>query len=122
MRKTAFLLALLLGNFPAEAANRYTMRLSLVRSFAGALMIGQINSTGSDQLLSVWSSVGRGRLLKCSPRCVTVRSLPLQNVLYINNKGTYRIALGGNFRKGQQIKIALRFQSNQLATYTATVQ
>jgi hypothetical protein len=105
----------------ALAARLPSAELSLRPSFGGAVLEGRITAGSADELTGVWSSGGRTRLLRCMPRCQTVGAIPVQGTLMINADTPYRVAVAGEFRSGQRVKLALRFRSAPLLNMDATV-
>lgn len=105
----------------ALAARQPSAELSLHPSFGGAVLEGRVTVGGADELTGVWSSGGRTRLLRCAPRCQTVESIPVQGTLMVNADTLYRVAVAGEFRTGQRVKLALRFRHTPLLNVDATV-
>lgn len=95
--------------------------LELRLSYGGAVAQGQLALGREDALTGIWSSVGRARLLRCSPRCVTVQDLPFSGLLNLGPGSGYRVALGGEFRLGQKVALTLRFRSGEVLTLSARV-
>lgn len=95
--------------------------LSLRSSYGGAVLEGRVSSARADAVLSVSSNVGKGRLMKCSPKCSVVSSIPLQNSLVLGVKTPYRVALGGKFRKGQRVNVVLRLKNQGAVVVSALV-
>ena len=101
---------------PAPAA-----KLSLKPSYGGAVLEGRVYIPGNDALVGVWSGAGLARLMKCSPRCTVVSSIPLQNTTVFSGESPYRVALGGQFKVGQKINVTLRFKNQGVLLVPATV-
>lgn len=105
----------------ALAARLPSAELGLRPSFGGAVLEGRITAGSADELTGVWSSGGRTRLLKCMPRCQTVEAIAIQGTLMVNADTPYRVAVAGDFRTGQRVKLALRFRTAPLLNVDATV-
>ncbi|WP_245745302.1 hypothetical protein [Deinococcus reticulitermitis] len=122
MRRALTLAALLtgLGAVPSGGASP-AQGLELRLSYGGAVARGQISLGRADALTGVWSSVGRARLLRCAPRCVTVKDLPFNGLLALSESAGYRVALGGEFRAGQRVALTLRFRSGEVLNLSARV-
>ena len=124
MNRPARLLALtallggLLGNGQAAPGAHLSLRLS----YGGALVQGQLRGAAHDAVTGVWSSVGRARLLRCDPRCVTAPTLPLPGTLTLGSGSVYRVVLGGEFRPGQKVMLTLRLRSGQVLNAQAVVE
>ncbi len=103
------------------AARTPSAEVSLRPSFAGAVLEGRILAGASDELTGVWSGGGHARLLRCMPRCVTVSSVPVPGTLLVGTSTPYRVAVSGEFRAGQRVKLALRFRSLSVLNVDATV-
>lgn len=117
------LAGLLLGGLEAApgAALSPGTEFELRLSYGGAVAHGQLALGREDALTGVWSSLGRARLLRCSPRCVTVGALPFSGGLTLGQGAAYRVALGGEFRVGQRVALTLRFRSGQVLNLSARV-
>lgn len=105
----------------ALAARLPAAQVGLRPSFGGAVLEGRILARVDDELTGVWSGQGRARLLKCTPRCEGVSTIPVPGSLLVNADTPYRIAVAGEFRAGQHVKITLRFRDMQLLNVDATV-
>lgn len=119
--RRASLAALLTLLGAALAARPPSAEVSLRPSFGGAVLEGQITGSAGDELTGVWSAGGRARLLKCTPRCITVKAIPLSGVLRLGTETPYRVAVSGDFRTGQQVKLVLRFRHLQVLNIEAAV-
>lgn len=113
------LAALLLGL--ACAARTPTAQLGLRPSFGGALLVGRITAGADEELTGVWSDVGRARLLRCAPRCEGAKTIPVDGTLVLSGDTAYRVAIGGEFRVGQHVRLALRFRNMQVLNVDAAV-
>lgn len=85
--------------------------LSLRMSVGGALLQGTIKSSRSDQIIGILNARARTRLMRCSPRCVVIKNIPITRTLLLNSRSLYRIVLGGNYRAGQRVNLIIRFRS-----------
>ena len=85
------------------------------------MLQGRIYSPRNDAIVGVWSGAGFSRLMKCSPRCTVVKSIPIKNALLMGSDSSYRVALGGNFTVGQKLTVTLRFQNQGVLTTQAVV-
>ncbi|WP_234009144.1 hypothetical protein [Deinococcus sp. NW-56] len=103
-------LLLLAGLGMALAARLPTADLGLRPAFGGAVLQGRVTVAGGDELTGVWSGAGRARLLRCTPRCETVESIPVPGTLLLGEGTPYRVVLAGEFRPGQRVRLALRFR------------
>ncbi|UQN05846.1 hypothetical protein [Deinococcus sp. QL22] len=119
MKFTVLMLVLLMGL--ALALQLPNATLSLRPSFAGAVLEGRITSARADELLGVWSGAGRGRLLKCAPRCTVVSTIPVSGTVLVNAHSAYRVALGGSFKPGQKLILVLKFRDQKVLNVNATV-
>ncbi len=120
--RAAVLAALLL--LPGAAAQNpagLSADLKLTPSYGGALLTGRINASRPDDLMGVWSSLGRARLMKCTPRCEVVKAVPISGNLILSGNSGYRVVLGGNFKVGQKVSIVLRFRQGVILNQTAIV-
>jgi hypothetical protein len=120
--KGAVLTALLL--VPGAAAQNpsgLSADLKLTPSYGGALLTGRIRAPKSDELMGVWSSLGRARMMKCAPRCEVVQSLPISGSLILSGSSSYRVVLGGTFKLGQKVSVVLRFRQGVVLNVIATV-
>lgn len=105
----------------ALAASAPAAKLSLRPSYGGAVMDGRIFVPREDELVGAWSGVGFARLMKCSPKCKVVTSIPLKNTTVMGNETTYRIALGGQFTPGQKVTVTLRLRQQGVMVTQAVV-
>ena len=121
MLALAALLAGLLGGFLGTGQAAPAAQLGLRLSYGGALLQGQVRGASHDALTGVWSTVGRARLLRCAPRCVTTAALPLSGTLILGSGSAYRVVLGGKFRPGQRVMLTLRLRSGQTLNAQAVV-
>lgn len=111
--------AALLLTGPAQAATSRTLILKPTQG--GALLTGTLIVPKSDELTGVWSSVGRARLMRCSPSCQVVPAVPVPGTLTLNASTGYRVVLGGTFRAGQKVSLVLRYRNAQIVNLSATV-
>ncbi|GAA0511789.1 hypothetical protein [Deinococcus depolymerans] len=111
--------AALLLTVPAQAATGRS--LTLKPTHGGALLTGTLSVSKADELTGVWSSVGRARLMRCSPSCQVVTAVPVPGTLTLNDSTGYRIVLGGTFRAGQKVSLVLRYRNAQIVNLSATV-
>ncbi|EYB67504.1 hypothetical protein DEIPH_ctg040orf0079 [Deinococcus phoenicis] len=105
----------------ALAARTPVAEVALRPSFGGAVLEGRVTAGADDELTGVWSSGGRARLLKCAPRCEAVQTIPVSGTLLMNAGTLYRVAVGGEFRAGQRVRLALRFSNMQVLNVDAAV-
>jgi hypothetical protein len=119
MKVTVLMVVLLMGS--ALALQLPNATLTLRPSFAGAVLEGRITSAREDELLGVWSGAGRGRLLKCTPRCMVVSTIPVSGTMLMNADSAYRVALGGSFKPGQKLILVLKFRDQKILNVNATV-
>lgn len=120
--KAAVLAALVL--WPGAVAQNpagLSVDLKLMPSYGGALLAGRIKASRPDELMGVWSSLGRARLMKCAPRCEVVPSLPISGNLILSGSSGYRVVLGGDFKPGQKVSVVLRFRQGVVLNHTAIV-
>ncbi len=120
--KGAVLAALLL--LPGAAAQNppgMSADLKLTPSYGGALLIGRIKASKADELMGVWSSLGRARLMKCAPRCEVVRAVPISGSVILSGNSGYRVVLGGDFKVGQKVSVVLRLRQGVVMNVMATV-
>lgn len=121
------LAGLLLASLPSMtpgargATPQPSAKVSLNRSYGGAVVVGRIYVPSSDTLTRAWSGVGSARLMKCSPVCKVVGGIPMKSTTTLSSDSTYRIALGGQFAAGQKLQLMLRFQSGRLLVTQAVV-
>lgn len=101
---------------PAPAA-----KLSLHPSYGGAVASGRVYVPSSDTLVGAWSGMGFARLMKCSPVCRVVPSISFKGTMMLSGESTYRIALGGQFTRGQKVPVTLRFRSGTVIVTQAVV-
>lgn len=118
--KRALVLALILTG-PALAASGPAAKFTLQPSYGGAVVDGRVYVPKPDTLVGAWSGKGFARLMKCSPLCRVVTSIPLKGTTVMNGESGYRIALGGHFAVGQKVPVTLRFQSGALLITVAVV-
>ncbi|GGM15666.1 hypothetical protein [Deinococcus aerophilus] len=95
--------------------------LSLSPTYGGALVTGRVRVPRNNELTGVWSSVGRARLMKCTPRCGVVSAVPIQGSVILSSDSGYRVVLGGKFRTGQKVSLVLRFREGTVVNVMATV-
>ncbi|QFP76970.1 hypothetical protein [Deinococcus sp. AJ005] len=95
--------------------------LKLMPSYGGAVLTGRIGVSRPDEVLGVWSSLGRARLMKCSPRCEVVTSVPITGSLILSGSSGYRVVLGGSFKPGQKVSIVMRFRQGVILNTSAIV-
>lgn len=110
--------------FPGASAQNpagLSADLKLMPSYGGALLTGRIGASKPDELLGVWSSLGRARLMKCAPRCEVVASVPITGNLVLSGGSGYRVVLGGNFKPGQKVSVVLRFRQGVVLNTAAIV-
>ena len=119
MRRAALLGLTVLGM--ALAARAPSAQVGLRPSFGGAVLEGRIVAGAADELTGVWSAGGRARLLRCTPRCTAVQAVPVAGTLLVGTGTPYRVAVSGEFRAGQRVKLALRFRNMQVLNVDATV-
>lgn len=96
-------------------------KVTLKPSYGGAVLEGRIYVPRSDALIGVWSGAGLARLMKCSPRCTVVGSVPLQNTFVFGNSSAYRVALGGEFKVGQKVNVTFRLKNQGVLVVSALV-
>ncbi|KEF33623.1 MULTISPECIES: hypothetical protein [Deinococcus] len=111
---------LLAGLGLALAVRAPATELTLRPAFGGAVLQGRVNVGGADELTGVWSGAGRARLLRCTPRCETVESIPVPGTLPLGENTPYRVVLAGEFRPGQKVRLTLRFRQAPLLNTEAT--
>lgn len=113
----AALLALSPGAAAAPSA-----RLELRPGPGGAVLWGQVQAGRDTALTGVWSGVGRARLLACQPRCLGVSAVPVRGALLLSGQSHYRVALGGEYRSGQSVMLALRFRDGAVLNVRVPVR
>ncbi|UBV41486.1 hypothetical protein LAJ19_07350 [Deinococcus taeanensis] len=113
----ALVLALSLG----QGRGATPATVSLKATHGGALVVGALKLPRADELMGVWSSVGRARLMRCTPRCEVVTSIPVSGTLVLGQDTGYRVVLGGTFRAGQKVSLVLRLRNAQIMNLMATV-
>lgn len=118
---TTLLLGCAVSGSVGQAAQAPAAKLTLRPSYGGAVVDGRVFVPTSDTLVSAWSGVGFARLMKCSPVCRVVPSIPMKNTAILGSESTYRIALGGQFIRGQKVAVTLRFRSGRVLVTTAVV-
>ncbi|WP_309569644.1 hypothetical protein [Deinococcus sp.] len=125
MRNRAALLLCLLPcvllDAHAQSAQGLSATLNLKLMHGGAIVQGRVSVPKSDDLVGVWSSIGRGRLMKCAPRCEVVDSVPVQGNLLLGSDSGYRVVLGGHLTAGQKISLVLRLRGGLILNVTASV-
>ncbi len=114
-------LVLLLPVAAAQNPAGLSADLKLMPSYGGAVLTGRIGVSGPDEVLGVWSSLGRARLMKCSPRCEVVTSVPITGSLILSGSSGYRVVLGGSFKPGQKVSIVMRFRQGVILNTAAIV-
>lgn len=112
---------LLAGLGIALAARPPAADLGLRPAFGGAVLQGRVTVAGGDALTGVWSGAGRARLLRCTPRCETVESIPVPGILPLGEGTAYRVVLAGDFRPGQRVRLSLRFRQAPLLNIEAAM-
>ncbi|MFC3835441.1 MULTISPECIES: hypothetical protein [Deinococcus] len=123
MKKRAMLCLLpcVLPGVHAQTTQSLSAALNLKVMHGGAIVQGRVTVPKSDDLVGVWSSVGRGRLMKCAPRCQVVTSMPVQGSLQLGSDTGYRVVLGGQLAPGQKISLVLRLRGGLILNVTAPV-
>lgn len=123
MKKRAILCLLpcVLPGVHAQTTQSLSAALNLKVMHGGAIVQGRVTVPKSDDLVGVWSSVGRGRLMKCAPRCQVVTSMPVQGSLQLGSDTGYRVVLGGQLAPGQKISLVLRLRGGLILNVTAPV-
>jgi len=111
------LLALMLGN--GQGATPATVSLKVTHG--GALVVGTLKLPRADELMGVWSGVGRARLMSCTPRCAVVTSIPVPGTLVLGKDSGYRVVLGGSFKAGQKVSLVMRMRNAQIMNLIANV-
>ncbi|MDV6374749.1 hypothetical protein [Deinococcus arenicola] len=119
LRAAAVVLAVLLPGAVAQAPAGPAADLKLMPSYGGALLVGRISAPRADELMGVWSSLGRARLLKCAPRCEVVKFVPVTGNLILSGSSGYRVVLGGKFKPGQKVSLVLRFRQGAVLNTAA---
>ena len=118
---TTLLLGCVLSGSAGLAAQAAAAKLTLRPSYGGAVVDGRIFVPTADTLVGARSGVGFARLMKCSPVCKVVSSIPIKNTTILGSESAYRIALGGQFIRGQKVSVTLRFRSGRVLVTTAVV-
>lgn len=123
MKQQALLviLCLLSFNWVAQAAGNTNTQLRLQVTSGGAVVLGTVTAAGTDELMSVWSNLGRATLMKCVPQCKTVPSLPLKGSLVLDTKSNYKILLAGDYKIGKKASLVLKFKTASLVTLYANI-
>ncbi|AKH18227.1 hypothetical protein SY84_00205 [Deinococcus soli (ex Cha et al. 2016)] len=103
----------------AQASTPQPITLKLLRE--GVLLSGTLKLSRSDELLGVWSSAGRARLMRCEPRCKVVSSLPVPGTLTVGPDARARVVLGGTFKVGQRVGLVFRLKNSQILSVQAVV-
>ena len=120
MKLRNFVCAALLAAAPlAQASTPPPLTLKLMHE--GVMLIGTLKLARNDQLLGVWSSVGRARLLRCEPRCKVVQDLPVPGTLTFGPDARSRMVLGGTFKVGQRVGLVFRLKNAQILSVQAVV-
>lgn len=120
MKLRILLCSALLAAAPlAQASTPPPLTLKLMHE--GVMLIGTLKLARNDQLLGVWSSVGRARLLRCEPRCKVVTSIPMPGTLTLGTDARARVVLGGTFKVGQRVGLVFRLKNAQIVSVQATV-
>ncbi|GGN27686.1 hypothetical protein [Deinococcus daejeonensis] len=120
MKIRTLLCAALLALSPAAQANSpQPITLKLLRE--GVLVSGTLKLARSDELLGVWSSSGRARLMRCEPRCKVVPSLAVPGLLTLGPDARARVVLGGTFKVGQRVGLVFRLKNSQILSVQAVV-
>lgn len=115
------LLPCVLAGGHAQTTQSLSAALNLKVMHGGAIVQGRVTVPKSDDLVGVWSSIGRGRLMKCAPRCEVVTSMPVQGSLLLGSDTGYRVVLGGQLAPGQKISLVLRLRGGLILNVTAPV-
>lgn len=105
-----------------EAAQGLSANVTLAPVYGGLLLSGQVSTPRPDNLTGVWSPSGRARLMKCSPRCQVVESIPLPRTLLLSSDTEYRVVMAGKFTTGHKVALVLRFRNGQILNTTAAVR
>ncbi|GGR81427.1 hypothetical protein [Deinococcus sedimenti] len=120
MRLKILVCAALLAVTPwAQASTPQPLTLKLMHE--GVMLVGTLKLARTDELLGVWSSAGRTRLLRCEPRCKVVQSLPVPGTLSLGPAGRARVVLGGSFKVGQRVGLVFRLKNAQIVSVQAVV-
>ncbi len=120
MTVRSLICAALLASAPlAQASTPHPITLKLLDE--GVLVVGTLKLARADELLGVWSSAGRARLMRCEPRCKVVQSLPVPGTLALGPDARARVVLGGTFKVGQRVGLVLRLKNSQILSVQATV-
>jgi hypothetical protein len=117
----ACLLPLALLGARAQGAPGLSATLNLRLMHGGAIVQGRVTVPKTDDVVGVWSSIGRGRLMKCAPRCTVVDSLPVEGSLLLSTDSGYRVVLGGHLTAGQKVSLVLRLRGGLILNVTAPV-
>lgn len=118
---TPLLLAGALSASLSQAAQAPAAKLTLRPSYGGAVIDGRVYTPRADTLVGARSAVGFARLMKCTPVCQVVTGIPMKNTTLLGSESTYRVALGGQFLRGQKVAVTLRFRSGRVLVTTAVV-
>jgi len=113
----AALLSLSSGSVQASVPQGMTLKLM----HEGVQLVGTLKIARTDELLGVWSSAGRARLLRCEPRCKVVTSIPMPGTLTLGTDARARVVLGGTFKVGQRVGLVFRLKNAQIVSVQATV-
>lgn len=120
MKVRTLLCAALLALSPtAQASTPQPITLKLLRE--GVLLSGTLKLSRTDELLGVWSSAGRARLMRCEPRCKVVSSLPVPGQMTFGPDARTRVVLGGTFKVGQRVGLVFRLKNSQIISVQAVV-
>ncbi|ADV67377.1 hypothetical protein [Deinococcus maricopensis] len=87
------------------------MNAALSPTTGGVLLEASVSVMSADTLLGVWGPVGRGKLMRCAPRCVVVQSVAMQRGAVLSRQGLYRVVLAGRYTRGQRVAVLLKFGS-----------
>lgn len=109
LQRLAHLSCLLIFVCNLSQAQPFKANFNLKLITGGAMLEGTLVSGRGDELISLTSSQGRSRLLRCSPRCVAVKRMPINKTLVLSQRSLYRVVIGGKYRAGQKISITFRF-------------
>lgn len=119
LKAAALAASVLLPGSAAQSPSGLSADLKLMPSYGGALLTGRVGVSKGDELVGVWSSLGRARLLKCAPRCEVVQAIPISGSLILSGNSGYRVVLGGKFKPGQKVSIVLRFRQGVILNAAA---
>lgn len=105
----------------AQTPQGMSASLNVKLTHGGAIVQGRVTVPKEDELIGLWSSVGRARLLRCAPRCQVVGSIPVQGSLLLNSDSGYRVVLGGKLTAGQKVSLVMRLRGGLILNVTAPV-